>query len=170
MLPWAWSLTWQGCYMQELKTLIDKASEKCGSDTALAKRMGVDQPSISQMRAGKRTVTPETAAELADIAGEDPREAMVLAVLVRSKGTRREGVLREILGKALAAGGVGMLPTSYRNESSDSTEKINNSATVVNPLYIVSSSRRLVRGLARWAGNRLRPTGVLPASGSPIPV
>lgn len=90
--------------MANLITLIDKASKKCDGDAALARRMGVAQSVISDMRHRGRTVTPETAAELAAIAGEDPREAMVDAVLERSKGTRREGVLREILGKALVIG------------------------------------------------------------------
>lgn len=101
--------------MQELKTLIDKASKVCGSDTALASRMGIKVQVISMLRHG-RPITPETAAELADIAGEDAREAAIQAIIERAAGTRREGVLREILGKGLAAGVVAMLLFSYSAE------------------------------------------------------
>jgi len=67
------------------------------------------------MRKG-RTITPETAAELADIAGENVKLAVYQAMIERSKGTRREGALREILGKSLLAGVVGMLLFSYAPE------------------------------------------------------
>ena len=90
--------------MQSVTMLIDKAADVCGSYTALADRMGIAVQNISLMRAGKRAVSPATAAELADIAGEDAREAAIAAVIESAKGTRREGVLREILGKAIAAG------------------------------------------------------------------
>lgn len=107
--------------MQELITLIDKASQLCGGDTALAKRIGVHQPDISAMRHGKRSISPATAAELADMIGEDAREAVISAVIESAKGTRREGVLREILGKALAAGVAGVSGFSYREDSIFST-------------------------------------------------
>lgn len=108
--------------MENLKTLIDKASKVCGSDQALAKRIGV-LPSVISMLRRERTITPETAAELADIAGEDAREAAIQAIIERSKGTRREGVLREILGKALAAGVAGMLVFSYNDGSISTIQK-----------------------------------------------
>lgn len=94
--------------MQELSTLIDKASVICGSDSALARRLGVHQPDVAQMRSGKRTITPETAAELADIVGSDPLQAMAAAVLARSVGTRRESTLKKILGGALALNVIGL--------------------------------------------------------------
>jgi len=127
--------------MQNIKTLIDKATEVCGSTNALAERMGVKPNVISMLRAG-RTITPETAAELADIAGEDAREAAIQAILERAKGTRREGVLREVLGKALAAGVAGMLVFSYSSDSIAATVKI---AAKANMRYIVKYVTRAVR-------------------------
>lgn len=50
--------------MQDKKTLIDKASEICGGDAALARRMGISRALVSLMRSGDRKITPETAAEL----------------------------------------------------------------------------------------------------------
>jgi len=46
---------------------------------------------------------------------------MVEAVLERSKGTRREGVLREILGKGLVAGVAAMSAFSYSGNSNADT-------------------------------------------------
>jgi len=85
--------------MQYVKPLIDKASEVCGSDSKLAERMGVHRVVIAEMRSGKRSISPATAAELADIAGEDAREAAIAAILEGAKGTRREGVLRDIASR-----------------------------------------------------------------------
>lgn len=110
--------------MQYVKPLIDKASEVCGSDSKLAERMGVHRVVIAEMRSGKRSISPATAAELADIAGEDAREAAIAAILEGAKGTRREGVLRDILGKALAAGVAAMLVISYSEGSNSAMEKI----------------------------------------------
>lgn len=144
--------------MQDLKTLIDKASKVCGNDAALAKRMGIAPQTISNLRTS-RTITPETAAELAGIAGEDAIDAVITAMLDRAKGTRREGVLREILGKALAAGVAGMLVFFYSSDSnatSNQTMKVN---APVNFLYIVEHCKRLLasvlRSLGTWLNDRL---------------
>ena len=110
--------------MQDKKTLIDKASEICGGDAALARRMGISRALVSLMRSGDRKITPETAAELADIAGDDAREAAIAAILEGAKGTRRESVLRDILGKALAAGVAAVLVISYNDGSNSTTETI----------------------------------------------
>ena len=123
--------------MTNILTLIDKASEVCGGDSKLAKRMGVTPSVISDMRHRGRTITPETAAELADIAGEDAREAAIQAMIERAKGTRREGVLREILGKALAAGVAGLLVFSYSPGQTGEKNNANSDGVGVNTLYIV---------------------------------
>lgn len=134
--------------MQSVKDLIDKASKVCGSDTALAERMGIERPNLSLMRSGKRAVSPATAAELADIAGEDAREAAIAAVIESAKGTRREGVLREILGKAIAAGVAGLLVCSYNDGSNSTTETIAAKAdTTLSPIHRIYS--RLMEILRR---------------------
>jgi transcriptional regulator with XRE-family HTH domain len=135
--------------MQEIKTLIDKAAKICGSDKALADKLGIHPPTLSAMRKG-RTITPETAAELADIAGESVKAAVYQAMLERSKGTRREGVLKEILGKSLLAGVAGMLLFSYATEAKAATMKVSNS---INKLYIVEYWMR------RFMGFFNRPIG-----------
>lgn len=131
--------------MQSVRDLIDKASKVCGSDTALAERMGIERPNLSLMRSGKRAISPATAAELADIAGEDAREAAIAAVIEGAKGTRREGVLREILGKAIAAGVAGLLAFSYSGDSISATESIAKNDASVN-----DSIHRIYCKLRSW--------------------
>lgn len=122
--------------MQSAQSLIDKASEVCGGDAALARRMGISKALISLMRSGERAITPGTAAELADIAGDDAREAVISAVIESAKGTRKESVLREILGKAIAAGVAGLLVYSYSGDSISTMETIATKAdTTLNPIH-----------------------------------
>lgn len=118
--------------MQSGQTLIDKASNVCGSDSKLAERMGVHRVVIAEMRNGKRAISPATAAELADIAGDDAREAAIAAIIEGAKGTRRESTLRNILGKALAAGVAAMLVISYKDDLTSTMETIAKSDTPVN--------------------------------------
>lgn len=134
--------------MQSVKDLIDKASKVCGSDSKLAERMGVHRVVIAEMKAGKRAISPATAAELADIAGEDARQACIDAVIESAKGTRREGALREILGKALAAGVAGMLLFSYKG---DSTSIMDQSKVIAkNHLTINDSIHRIYCIVRSW--------------------
>lgn len=111
------------------ETLIDKASKVCGGDAALARRLGISKPLLSMMKSGNRAMTPAKAAELADIAGEDAIQATINAVIDSAKGTPKEGVLKDILGKALAAGEAAMLAISYKNDSKTATNNIAKSFT-----------------------------------------
>lgn len=122
--------------MESVKPLIDRASEMCGGDSALAEKMGIPRQNVYLMRTGKRPISPATAAELADIAGDDAREAAIEAIIIRNENNRKGAVLREILGKALAAGVAGMLVFFYSGDSISATKKI---ARTIDSLYIVSS-------------------------------
>lgn len=150
--------------MQSVTMLIDKAADVCGSYTALADRMGIAVQNISLMRAGKRAISPATAAELADIAGEDAREAAIAAVIESAKGTRREGVLREILGKAIAAGVAGLLVCSYSGDSTSAMETIaKNEANVNDSIHRIYSLIRRTAVRLR-AALRLHPCGASSAA------
>lgn len=150
--------------MQSVRDLIDKASKVCGSDTALAERMGIERPNLSLMRSGKRAISPATAAELADIAGEDAREAAIAAVIESAKGTRREGVLREILGKAIAAGVAGLLVFSYSGDSISATKTLaKNDASVNDSIHRIYSMIRRAAVRLR-AALRLHPCGASSAA------
>lgn len=84
--------------MRELFTLINKAVKVSGSDSELCKLMSISGPTLCQMKSGARPISPETAAEMAFIGRTSVKKAIYLAMLVRSKGTRREGVMLKILG------------------------------------------------------------------------
>lgn len=150
--------------MQSVRDLIDKASKVCGSDTALAERMGIERPNLSLMRSGKRAISPATAAELADIAGEDAREAAIAAVIESAKGTRREGVVREIPGKAIAAGVAGLLVFSYSGDSISATKTLaKNDASVNDSIHRIYSMIRRAAVRLR-AALRLHPCGASSAA------
>lgn len=129
-------------------TLIDKASEMCGSDAALARRIGTKPPAISEMRAGKREISPETAALLADIAHVDAREAVIQAVIERNKTGPKAEMIREILGKATAAGAAAMLLIYYGAPLDTASDLV---AAQLTPLHIVLS------GIAAFLAHGLEP-------------
>lgn len=102
--------------------LIDKASKACGSDRALAAKMGIYPADVTHLRQGKRPLSPELAAEFADIAGEDARQAAIDAIIERNAANRKGVLLKEILGKGIAAGVAAMLVISYSGDSISATE------------------------------------------------
>lgn len=114
--------------------LIDKAAKVCGSYGKLATALDITPVAVHQMRYGKRSVSPLTAAELAEIAGEDPQRAALDALVESARGTRREAKIREILGNARQHGGGEVLRVSYKINLSDDVKRWN---ARVNPIYIV---------------------------------
>ena len=89
------------------------------------------------MKQGTRAISPETAALLADIAHEDAREAVIQAVIERNKTGPKAEQIREILGKALAAGVAAVLVFSYAELPTSAMESAASELTI---LHIVSSS------------------------------
>lgn len=100
--------------------------------------MGVQRSEVTELKTGKRPLSPELAAELADIAGEDARQAVIDAVIERSQGTRKGQVLREILGKGLHAGAGVTLLLSYSSDSLWHTVSRTTVTILVDALRIVS--------------------------------
>lgn len=92
--------------MEYGKALIDKAGKMCGRFYRLSQITGWSEGNISKVRTGKRQMPVEWVAELADIAGEDPREALARVVAEQApEGSRA----RAILGGAVARGAAVML-------------------------------------------------------------
>lgn len=128
--------------MEYGKTLIDKAGQMCGSFYKLSQTTGWSEGNISKVRAGKRPMPPEWAPVLAELTGEDPREALARVVAEQApEGSR----VRAILGGSRAAGAAAMLlffvclgwlapSTGYAGE-----------AMRVNTLYIVEGRGVLFR-------------------------
>lgn len=120
--------------MNTTQTLIDKAAKNCSSYSELARRIGTSHAALSEMKHGKREMSPETAALLADIANEDAREAVIRAVIERNRTGPKAEQIREILGKALAGGAVVALLICYNANLIDAIGIIASGLTM---LYIV---------------------------------
>lgn len=122
--------------MNQGKTLIDAALKICLTDTELARRIGTSKAALSEMKHGKREISPETAALLADVAKLDPHQAIIDAVIERNKTGEKAAKLREILGKALVAGVAIQLVFSYGEPLNAAMEAIAADLTI---LHIVLS-------------------------------
>lgn len=131
--------------------LIDKAGKTCGTFYKLHKETGFSESAISQIRAGKRMLPLEWVPVLAEIAGEDPREALARVMAERlPEGSRA----RAILGGVRAAGAVALLLLCVGWVTLLPSTGYARTTGKVNPLYIVEywrSVRRLfVKHAACW--------------------
>lgn len=100
-------------------SLIDKAAEMCGNISRLSKETGFNEGNLRTARAGKRKLPLEWVPILAELAGEDAREAVARVLAEQLPENSRA---KEILGKVLAAGVAAMLRTT--NDLGNGTEKI----------------------------------------------
>jgi len=117
--------------MLSVQILIDKAINACGSAAELARRMEIDRAEITRLRKGTRPASPELAAEIADIAGMDARQAAIDAIIERNAANRKGALLADILGKGQAVGAAAMLGISYNGDSTIDTATIKNDSAVV---------------------------------------
>ena len=113
------------------KTLIDNAAKMCGSEAELARRIGTSPAALSHLKHGNREMSPETAALLADIAHMDAREAVIQAIIERNKTGPKAEQIREILGKALAAGVAAVLVFSYADLPTSAMESAASELTIL---------------------------------------
>lgn len=120
--------------MTVAQSLIDKAIEMCGTAAEVARRLEIDRAEITRLRKGTRPLSPELAAEIADIAGEDARQAAIDAIIERNEKNRKGPLLREILGKAQAAGGAAMCHISYSEDLANATETIATASVKTRPV------------------------------------
>lgn len=90
--------------MQLGNTLIDKAADLCGGYAALARRIGTSKAALSEMKHGKRHISPEDAALIADAAHEDAHAAVIDAVIMRNTTGPKAERIRAVLGKARHGG------------------------------------------------------------------
>jgi hypothetical protein len=118
-------------------SLIDRAGEKCGSFYALSKRIDLAQSTITEIRKGKRPLPVDVVPELAELAGVNVDDAIHQVLMERAAGTKREGVLREILGKSLVAGVAAMSLFSYSDSAISGQASTPKSERGVNKSFIV---------------------------------
>lgn len=133
-------------------SLLDKAAKICGSDYKLCKINGWPSSNMSNIRTGKRALPLEWVPVLAEIAGEEPREALARVMAERlPEGSRA----RAILGGVRAGGVVVLLLLCV----SLATLLQSTAYARVNALYIVECLRRLrqvvyqARGLRVWCSD-----------------
>jgi len=94
-------------HLEELNFLIDKASAIAGSDNKLATMIGTTRMAVSDWRAGRRPCPPEQQALIAAVAGLDPQQTALRALVQRHEGTPMGDKLMRVLGKpSLAIGAV----------------------------------------------------------------
>ncbi len=83
--------------MTTLETLIDEASDVCGSDRALCAKTGLFPSQLSDMRAGRLPLTAERVGLLVsvlDIDGETARRLAAEAIVQEAKPARKEALRR----------------------------------------------------------------------------
>lgn len=117
--------------MHLAQTLIDKAVKVCGSAAELARRLEIYPADVTNLKKGKRPLSPEVAAEIANIAGMDARQAVIDAIIERNAANRKGALLADILGKGQAVGAAAMLDISYKGDSTIDTATIKNDSAVV---------------------------------------
>lgn len=86
-----------------VKTLIDKASEKCGTRYKLAQNLGVTPTQVYDWEQGRKPCSPADRARLAGFAGEDAVQELVRATLETARGDTRREQLHQLLGKSSRA-------------------------------------------------------------------
>jgi hypothetical protein len=93
---------------ENLIFLMDRANAIAGSDYKLAKLIGCSTQQVSDWRNGRATCSPERMALLAGVAGFDPAQTALRALVKKHEGTDLGDRLMRVLGKALLATGVGL--------------------------------------------------------------
>jgi len=91
-----------------LDQLIQKASEKAGSDYKLAQRLKVTRQMVSQWKHGRKTCPAADQALMAGIAGLDPEAWAARALIAQHEGSEKGELLKQALKKALEATGVAL--------------------------------------------------------------
>jgi DNA-binding transcriptional regulator YdaS (Cro superfamily) len=82
-----------------ISELVEKAASRCGNYSKLARRIGVTPARVNDWKSKRVVCTPETAIELADIAGENGAVWALRAIIEKHRGTNNESqILRGILG------------------------------------------------------------------------
>lgn len=124
--------------------LIDKAAEMCGGSAyKLAKAWGVSQTMISLIRKGERKLPLRRVPKLAELAGVDPREAMLRVAEEQAEEGSPE---RDLLGNVRAFGVAAMLLFFVVPVLLLPSQSYAKGVGQVKPVYIVECRRRWREG------------------------
>lgn len=93
--------------LTDVNVLMDMAKSIAGSDYKVAKMIGATPQQLSDWRYGRKAVSPEDQALMAAVAGLNPEQVALRALVMKHEGTAKGDRLMKVLGKALlATGGV----------------------------------------------------------------
>lgn len=106
--------------LDDLKTLIDKASQICGSNGKLAKELKVSPTLVNDWKHGRKRCAPEDIALIAEQAGLDAEKWLQRGTLWKWEGTPKGERLLHALGKGLAATGAAIASSSTSAGIADS--------------------------------------------------
>jgi len=84
--------------MESGYSLIEKASQACGSRYKLAKALQEDLSFLGKVASGKNPMPPSLAARMAAIAGVDAKRAAMEAVVSQEKNYEKQIALAQALG------------------------------------------------------------------------
>lgn len=87
--------------MSAISALLDKAKERTGSDLKTAELLGIPHQHVSNWRHGHKNPQPEDHALVASLAGLDPEEALIRAVLEKHANKPKGERLLSVLGNVL---------------------------------------------------------------------
>ena len=87
--------------LENLNTLIDRASEKAGNDNQLARMIPTTRQTVSDWRHGRKDASPVDQALMAQIAGMDPVDALARATIEQYKTKRKGARIKTALAQAL---------------------------------------------------------------------
>jgi len=81
--------------METMKSLIERATVRCGSRRELAKLLECSEANLSHAYAGRRFLTVSEVAKLSKVAGVDPCRLLALVAISREKSAEIREELEE---------------------------------------------------------------------------
>jgi DNA-binding transcriptional regulator YdaS (Cro superfamily) len=127
------------------------ARAKVHTDRELADRLGIKPPNLTEMRQGRRAVSPETVAALCDVlqlSGEEAREWLAIAVIENPKNASKAELLKRALFACWALGVAALMQQTNDAQARtvEARENLIDTSTgyecVTNRLYIVAQSNQ----------------------------
>lgn len=106
------------------KSLLDKAREMGHADAENARRIGVSRSYLCDVHAGRKAMSPEAAALLAELVGADATDALKRQTVENEREPERREALRRalfaswVLGVAASLGGA--IDATYQTAAVDS--------------------------------------------------
>lgn len=159
--------------MKSAKLLIDMAREKVHSDAELARLLGMTRMNLYEMKTGRRSISPETAAALCDVLqlpGDEAREWIAIAIIENPKNASRVELLKRALFACWAVGVAVLmqLPTDAQAKNESQWGR----GSPIDDLYIVAhrvttafqgAVRRLRSLIAGARVRQLQPSAIAAA-------